>query len=355
MAGNSYEDNLSLHAKLDVANPDIYYIILDGYAGNSCLKEVYNFDNSMFLEQLKNSGFCYAGESNSNYSSTFLSMASSLNMDYLQSLKKSLDENSRDRKEMEFLIKNNLVVKFLRNRGYKFIHFQSGHGATRENKNADIDYVSGTLSEFTIMWLKTSIMAPYLRRLGLTNNERYKILNTFNTLPQVKNIKGPKFIFAHIILPHPPFLFNQNGEDISDAKIELAGKVWLQKEKYINQVIFANKKLIQLLDALLSDKSYKPVIIFQGDHGPASKLEQNNSWDSPDDNMIRERMSILNAYYIGSLKIDKFTSNVTPVNSFRIIFNTVFGADYPVLPDKNYYSGYDNPYKFNDVTSIVHH
>src|SRR5690606_36084113 len=60
--------------------PDIYYIILDRYAGQKTLSEMYHFDNSLFLTELQSKGFYIATDSHTNYPSTSFSIAASLNM-----------------------------------------------------------------------------------------------------------------------------------------------------------------------------------------------------------------------------------------------------------------------------------
>ena len=58
--------------------PDIYYIILDAYAGADMLEEFYDFNNSEFINYLITQGFYVASKSRSNYIPTGNSLASSL-------------------------------------------------------------------------------------------------------------------------------------------------------------------------------------------------------------------------------------------------------------------------------------
>jgi len=81
MVENMETNNMDL-ANADIL-PDIYYIILDRYASASTLKDVYDYDNSEFLDYLSNKGFYVANESISNYIKTPSSLASSLNMESL--------------------------------------------------------------------------------------------------------------------------------------------------------------------------------------------------------------------------------------------------------------------------------
>jgi hypothetical protein len=59
-------------------------------------------------------------------------------------------------------------------------------------------------------------------------------------------------------------------------------------------------------------------------------------------------MGILNAYYFPEAKPNLYPS-ITPVNSFRLLFDTYFGADYKLLDDVSYYSDYPLAYDFTMI------
>jgi hypothetical protein len=64
-------------------------------------------------------------------------------------------------------------------------------------------------------------------------------------------------------------------------------------------------------------------------------------------------MSILNAYFFPDRKYDGLYPDITPVNSFRVVLDTFFGARLGLLPDKSYFSTWGEPYRFMDVTDEV--
>ena len=68
---------------------------------------------------------------------------------------------------------------------------------------------------------------------------------------------------------------------------------------------------------------------------------------------LHERMSILNAYYFPGGRYEKLYEGISPVNSFRVVLNTFFGARLELLPDKSFFSTWSDPYKFIDVTDAV--
>ena len=76
--------------------PDIYYIILDEYAGAEALLDDFHYDNSPFLDFLKNRGFAVPSDSLTNYPRTELSVASSLNLEYVNFLTKEAGPDTKD-------------------------------------------------------------------------------------------------------------------------------------------------------------------------------------------------------------------------------------------------------------------
>ena len=321
--------------------PNIYYIILDGYTSNRNLNEFYNFDNSEFLNFLKNNNFYIANDSKSNYALTFLSFASSLNMNYINYLSNKIGLNSKDRTLPYEMIQNNKVMRYLKSKGYKFVHFSSGWGATNRNKCADLEYNYSAPTELFLVLINMTILKPFIKISAEPARER--ILDTFSQLAEVQNnVESPYFVFAHIVAPHPPYLFDAEGELVKNTDIEMDGGVWQQEQLYLGQLTFINKKVKILIDKILSESDSPPIIILQADHGTASS----GGLEMPTKELMRERMGILNAYYF-PLGYDKMLyESITPVNSFRIIFKYYFKETMELLEDKSYFSSYNYPYKF---------
>ena len=180
---------------------------------------------------------------------------------------------------------------------------------------------------------------------------REKILDGFAEVQNLVNINGPKFVFVHIIAPHPPFVFDEKGNSVQpdweytifDAS-QFAGGKGQYIEGYREQVRYINRLVIETIDKILQNSSAPPIVILQADHGPAAL--RNSSLDT---SCLRERFSILNAFYLPDGNFDVLYPSITPVNTFRVIFNTYFGTHLKPLPDRNYFSLRDR-YRFIDVT-----
>lgn len=192
--------------------PNIFYIILDAYANNSTLIQVYHYDNNDFLGQLRQKGFFVNESSVSNYAYTFLSLASWLNMQYLDKLSSSAGNTSRDETLLYPLISDNTVARLLKKQGYTFLHFDSGWAVSHDSAAADEIIRCTGLNEIQTVFLRTTILNPLIETLIL-KGVRARVLCTFEQLKMIGNThKAPYFVFAHIVSPHPPFVFEANGQ-----------------------------------------------------------------------------------------------------------------------------------------------
>ena len=322
--------------------PDIYYIILDGYAREDTLKVVHNYDNSDFINYLKDKGFYVASKSQSNYSLTLLSLSSSLNMKYLTDLTNEEIEESKKREKGIELIRNNEVARFLKSKGYAFINIGTGWGATDKNPYADEVFHYRQRSEFTKILYQTTLLVAVERfQLGDADS----ILFAFEKLKEIPSDERPTFSFAHIVSPHPPYLFDRDGNKLKTYnKAFDSPEAWEQRDKYISQLIFINKKTKELVEAILSKSDNPPIIIIQGDHGTGSL--GSTPLDKVSLDKLNERMENLNAYYLPNGGSKTLYSTITPVNTFRKIFNFYFGTDYKILEDVSYYSQYRKYFDF---------
>jgi hypothetical protein len=331
--------------------PDIYYFILDGYTGFGVLKNVFGFDNSDFYQFLKGNYFFIADQSKSNYIETHLSIASSLNMDYIHknSIKigqtKAIENSSAK-------INYPRVFNILKDNGYKIINYNSGYSSTKKLAGADLNYsIVSPPNEFFSVLKRTSLLRLfYLRELGLERvikfwPEEYKrrlIPKVFNTIAKNKDENSPKFVLAHFISPHPPFQFDPSGGKPSDIKESLLD--WDSKDKYFGEIQYINGKISNLVEALLSSAKTKPIIIIQGDHGSLFNDSKEASL-----RMI-ERGYILNAYHLPNKCIKNLYLSISPVNSFRLICNCLFGSNLEMLKDEIWFHQDPGFSKFIDRT-----
>lgn len=349
--------------------PDIYYFIFDRYAGERSLKEQYGFDNSSFLNSLEKKGFYVARDATTNYPKTFLSLASSLNMEYVDFLTKQTNGGaSPDESIVTPLIQNNKTIEFLKQRGYTIVNVGSWWEPTKTNKNADYNFSAKYeaylgADEFTAGFFNTTIASPILKTIfknpidvskdPQNNVHRQAALYEFGIFNEVAQIKSPKFVFTHILLPHDPFVFDKNCNPIPETVVRPNS----HQVNYINQIQCTNIMIEKTVDEILKTSSTPPIIILQSDEGPFpmnASVSSEQEWGKASTTALKEKFPILNAYYFPDKETKNLYQTITPVNSFRVLFNTYFEQNFPLLEDKNFvFKDENNYYQFKDVTEQV--
>ena len=343
--------------KLDCSNtPDIYYIILDAYGRTDVLQSLYGVDNTAFIKTLESKGFYVAAQSHSNYIQSIFSIPSGLNFSYLESEPEGADAV----KYFTNLTTNNQLMHALKQCGYRTIAFETGFSFT-EDTQVDLYLSSGppfnnfeslVLADSPLDWLPEAIYQKPAAHSYEGHRER--VLFTFEQLRSIPKMPGPKMVFAHIISPHPPFIFDAQGNPIQpDRSYSISDGddyrgTWEEyRQGYARQVQFLDRMLEDTVDAILRKSSRPPVIIIQGDHGPGAFLD----WSTPEQTCLWERSSIFNAYYLPGVDTSALTPDMTPVNSFRVVLNAYFNANLVLLPDKTYFTSHRLIRQIIDITN----
>jgi hypothetical protein len=341
---------------LNSAKPDVYYIILDSYTREDVLITDYSFDNSDFLSSLQSLGFYVARCSNSNYAHTRSSLTSSLNMKYLQEMDTSLTPEKTDRSLVDGLLLNNTVIKEFKKFGYTIETIQSFIGFLNFNET-DVYYklpneffLTMPFQPFEVLFLKTTFgkVATELHIPAIDNFIQkafypwYDFVRSqefiLNKLPDIIEDPSPKFVFVHVYIPHHPFIFNPDGTyTMDDAFYREAYNYPINDDLfrigYLNQIQFVNSRILSFVNKAIKSSAFQPIIIIQGDHG--------QKWD--------QRMKILNAYYFPSRGYEELYSTISPVNSFRVLFNQYFHEEFPLEKDISFLSSAQTPYDYQII------
>jgi hypothetical protein len=335
--------------------PDIYYIILDSYGSNNTLRTYFQFDNAEMTNYLRQKGFYVAGDAHSNYASTLLSLSSSLDMDYINSSIEATKPKSWNDMLLEERVKNSRVARVFRARGYKVINIGSGWDLSLED-DAPI-----RPEGFSLLLLDTSLLHMFRDRF-LDDRVRDSILQAFQKLSDAADLEGPKFVFAHLMSPHPPFVFGPDGEKVSTReKVSGMSSIFNQRKRlYVDQLIFTNRKVLATIETILARSTTPPIILLQADHGCAyvhnpevMDSRKPASQNLPDTTFLSEQMSIFSAYFLPRQCRDRLYDSITPVNSFRAILGFYFDQKLSLLEDRTYYSTHKHPYELVDVTAKV--
>ncbi len=344
--------------------PDIYYIILDQYPRHDVLEEKYGFDNSEFNNHLTQLGFYIADRSFSNYSQTELSLASSLNFQYLSELGVSEETFENNRAPLWKLIKDNAARDYFEQVGYVIIAYETGY-AWSQWDNADFYLgprsgfteslnVKGSLTGFESLLIRKSALViledltPFTRGnlipniYGPDRGSYDRVTYAFESLTQVAEHENPVFVFAHIICPHPPYVFSPTGEFISTDTLGTGSSIPSDQPNdeyaigFIRSIQFVNNRIIEVIEEI-QEFPGNPIIIIQADHGISGSTHGH-------------RMSILNAYHLPDGGERLLYDSISPVNTFRLILRNYFDEDIELIEDVALFStSYDNPYKYITV------
>ena len=323
------------------AKPDIYYFVFDEYAGKITLEEDFNYDNTDFLKKLQDRGFYIPDVSYSSYPGTLASIASTLNMGYLDILTEILGKNSKDTRLLIEIKDNSLVMNLLKLHNYKIISFYGGFDATGNTK-----LVSKKLCSYLAINndLKNVIVLTYLPVTYFNNDlihgfQREQLECVFLTLPNIKGSEeAPVFVMIHLMFPHHSYIYDSEGNPVEDEK------EWEDKEAYLEQLKYTNTKILELADQILENSTREPVIIITSDHGFRPGID----WKNPSAENYRAGFNNLGAYYLPN-QMDNLPEIISGVNIFRIVFNSYLGTEYEMLEDKHFWFDPDRPFDYTDV------
>jgi hypothetical protein len=336
-------------------DPNIYDFLLDGYAREDVLRTLYGCDNSPFLSALRAQGFTVAKEARTNYWQTTLSLASMLNasyVSYVNGMPGYLECGWGDRRSLSQLVQKNFVMDYLKRRGYHTMAFATGYGFNElvtadVFKTVQVSSLDG-LSSFQYEALSMTPIPEIAHRLNpvaphSSQVRRDRILNALDHCTDLSDRAAPLFVLAHVMAPHPPFVFHADGSPASPAKpfsgadgsayIKLGGSVETYRSGYAEQVQFVNRKMLEAVGRVLKRSTRPSVIILHGDHGPGSGLD----WDVPERSDFYERMSILLAVRMPEGEDPGLPEDLTLVNLYRVLFSRLFGENLPLLPNASYY------------------
>jgi len=314
---------VELKSKIDIKEPleeiqnkpDIYFIILDGYTGFSGLKKYWNFDNSELKKFMKKNGFFIAENGKTIYNVTNYSIASTLNMAELNFEADNLYAKS-SYLSLANIIKKNIVVEFLSEVGYDFINLSLFDIRDKKKFYEDIYF----LKSGNIYQSRTIYGHLYEIQNEINADMAYINLDIFNRLKNMRSAPNgkPKFIYAHIMMPHPPYYFDAEGNK-NDFKVANDPN---NKNSYLAQLKYTNHLLMESLNEVLNSSGNPPIIVVQGDHG-FRRFKEKNKKDV--------EYSVLSCYYFPGKDYSSFTDSMKTINTFRLIFNKYFNQNFQLL------------------------
>jgi hypothetical protein len=337
-----------------VPDRDIYLIVLDRYGSDWSIEHRFGIPGDGLTDWLATQGFQVYPGARANYRATDFSLGAMLSMRMLDEYSVTPGPDSADRTYARSRLERTEVASFLRRNGYTYYNIGSWWKPTHTNELADVNLVWNEDDEFAAVLRESTVMPIVDRVLGrgpdsegvrLRDNARAATRYALRQLNRVAGAPGRKFVFAHILMPHTPYVLDAQGEMVTQADAARTPE-W---KLYRDHLTFIDGQMRSLMETLLAGPDEAdPIIVLVGDEGPYL-CAKDCVTDHPQ--RLGIRFGVLAAYYLPGMPAPYFPEDHTHVNTFRAIFSSYFGADLPPLPDRSFdWPDNEHVYDFSDVT-----
>lgn len=324
--------------------PDIYLIVADGYPGKIALQDYFRYNNDQFTDSLRRIGFYVNENAISNYNHTTHSMASMLNLSYLNKIRNNLVDKKEVNRGLD-LINQNIFTQHLEQNGYKVINHSI---FTLNERPAAFD--PGFLPTSTTIITDQTFTGRFLKALvfQLAHIYHFKKLIRYyhgpvihkNPVLPAKTIaraaeinRSPSFTYTHLVLPHYPYLRDSTGKETS----EFSWKNVRDTSMFIAYLKYTNQQLLKFINGIRKQSATPPVILLIGDHGF-------REFNKPEFNSLQ--FSCLQAVFYPEGNYRSFYNGMSQVNLFRVLLNDQLNQQIPLLKDSSIF--------LTDKTPITH-
>jgi hypothetical protein len=332
---------------------DVFWLIFDRYGSDRSMALRYDIDNELTPWLLDN-GFVVLPDSHANYQRTALSIATTANMTPLEDLAGYAGPESASLAPIYAALQGSLVARQFQALGYRYLHVGSWWTPTTRDAGADVNYNYADVSDFNATLVDSSAIPVLADLAGLESavparskrhydHGRYQL----DVLDDLADEAGPKFVLAHVLLPHPPLVFNRDG---SFSPVDNGRQGVLDQFGYTNDRL---KGILGRLLALPADR--QPIIILQADEGPYPRPYNADlccyDWSTATADELEIKYGIINAWFVPDGDGLDLYASMSAINTFPTLFSGYFGLDYARLPDRSFTSRDDeHPFELTDIT-----
>jgi len=317
--------------------PNVFFIVLDEYSGNPALKALFNFDNSEFEKRLEARGFFVAGQSRSNYNYTPFSVASILNMDYLDLKMKAKAPGNIDYCYRQ--IRNSRVLSYFLSMGYEFYNYSIFDFNERPAINYD-DFLPNSTTLIHSQTFFSRVLkdisynistGKWKLKIGWEKRSYEHLHNNENCMQLTRNAAShkamtPKFVYTHLMMPHYPYYFDSRGRSESAQSLQPGQES--NRQNYVEYLQYCNGRMLPLIDSIISFSDSPPVIMLLADHGFKEGVsKEEHKYVFPN----------LSAVYFPDRNYRQLYDSISNVNQFRVLLNTEFDQHLPLLTDSTVY------------------
>ena len=333
---------------------DVYLFVLDQYGSADVLAASYGFDNQPFLDSLVTLGLTVTRSAHSNYGWTPLSLGSMLSGRHVRSMEEDSVARRAPWEVLYTLIRRSPVLAAYKRAGYEvFLTRSAFFTGTQDSEVAETYLASDSRSPLMRLarsGLGRAVMhGTVVGRLGEKAGRSWMPgaveLAPFTATIELVARPGPKFVFAHSLVSHQPFVF--------DAQCRPTRMLADDSSMYPDQVRCTNRQVIRTVRAIES-RDPEAVIVVLADHGP---MVSGIGAGAVAEEITREqavaRFGVLRATRLPpGMTIPDST---TPVNVIRRVVGATLGIELPDVADSAYWSTLDAVDHFVGVDSLLAH
>lgn len=320
--------------------PDIYFILLDEYAGRETLQQYFKYDNRHFEEALRQRGFFVANDPSGNYSATPVAIASMFTMDYLPAFHRQLQ--AEDYTRSENIVNSSAVMQLLKAHGYRFINHSIFNldGQPGQFKTDLLPMRLKLITSKTLWnsmvddlgWQINKKMAPRFPWLGKMIQDDYqggndRLLQLTRSAAAAKDTQS-RFIYTHLLMPHWPYLTDSTGRSTGINFFSNDVPRERKEAAYVQYLAYTNTVMLQLVDLIKTKSKGEAVIILLSDHGYRA-IPGRSVCKVVNDNFM--------SVYLPTKDYRSFYDSISNVNVFRSVFNAIAGQNFQRLPDNCIY------------------
>ncbi|MEZ4828538.1 MAG: sulfatase-like hydrolase/transferase [Bacteroidia bacterium] len=291
--------------------PDIIHIITDAHTSPESVEKFWNQAKPPMPEELREKGFYLVSGARSNYDHTGQSVSSLFEMDSIELWKRMDVESHLSNGAVEAAIRNGKVPRLLAHNGYKIINFSffdlPGAPASRENPFFTDPADTWDFLRAKTLWGK--LRHDFLQKPSYESDQ--ETLNQLKTI-SLRDYPSPVYMYVHLVIPHAPYFFDREGNLYPEG--HLPGKA--DHEAYVEQLLYTDSQLQEIVGNLLRDTARQPVIIIQGDHGSRILPEKEKD--------LAERFTILNAWYFPNQDYRLLHDSMTSRETYPVLFEKYF-------------------------------
>jgi hypothetical protein len=319
---------------------NVYHLIMDGLAGARAQQAIFNHDVTPFFSNMRHRGLWVSGKGYSNYSSTVFTISSMMQMSYVLKEGEATFDNIRVRELGDMSRGHNAVYEAFRRRGYSVHQFDNAYSSFTRCDGHEDHCLSGDefLSQMEIGFFD---MTPLLDLMAVAGNNGLQRFFLEKTIREVDDLllqlpavdAGPFYLFAHVILPHPPLRF---AADCAPLYNSYHGLYYGSEKEFLQQFECAEKQSLRLIDAII-DRDPGAIILMHGDHGTFF-LGQHIDTPLADvtEAQFEEMYNITTAARLPGDCQGWLYDEISPVNFMRVILACLDGKRPTLLEDKSF-------------------